>query len=45
MPIINKLVFVVNENNDYVPQSIPSGKITANDINSNFIYLITPIRY
>lgn len=42
MPIINKLVFVVNENNDYVPQSIPSGKITANDINSNFIYLISP---
>lgn len=42
MSIINKLIFVVNENNDYVPQSIPSGKITANDINSNFIYLISP---
>lgn len=40
--ILNNLVFCIDENKKFVNGSIPSGKITANDINSNFLYVITP---
>ena len=40
--IQNILTFCVKNDLTFVEGSIPSGKLVANDINRNSIYLVTP---
>lgn len=42
--ILNELVFIVNNNVEFVPGSQPVGKLTANSLNRDFIYFISPFR-
>ena len=40
--IINKLVFPIDANKEYVQGAIPRKKLMANDVNRDFLYVISP---